>query len=65
MELDSKPVHTLFFLFAGSDSTSSTSSKIAHLSSHKEAYQLLLNRSDKATLLDFVRNWEGQIRSMG
>ncbi|HEV3269587.1 MAG TPA: PTS sugar transporter subunit IIA [Candidatus Rhabdochlamydia sp.] len=64
--LDSKPVHTLFFLFAGSDKAHlQLLAKLAHLSSHKEAFQLLLDRSDKATLLDFVRNWEGQIRSMG
>lgn len=64
--LDSKPVHTLFFLFAGSDKAHlQLLAKLAHLSSHKEAFQLLLDRSDKVTLLDFVRNWEGQIRSMG
>ncbi|QZA58413.1 PTS sugar transporter subunit IIA [Candidatus Rhabdochlamydia porcellionis] len=64
--LDSKLVHTLFFLFAGSDKAHlQLLAKLAHLSSHKEAFQLLLDRSDKATLLDFVRNWEGQIRSIG
>ncbi|MGL5263152.1 MAG: PTS sugar transporter subunit IIA [Candidatus Rhabdochlamydia sp.] len=64
--LDSNPVHTLFFLFAGSDKAHlQLLAKLAHLSSQKDAFQLLLNRSDKATLLDFVRNWEGQIRSMG
>lgn len=63
--LDSKPVHTLFFLFAGSDKAHlQLLAKLAHLSSRKEACQLLLDRSGKTTLLDFVRNWEGQIRSM-
>lgn len=64
--LDSNPVHTLFFLFAGSDKAHlQLLAKLAHFSSHKEAFQLLLHRSDKTVLLDFVRNWEGQIRSMG
>lgn len=64
--LDAKPVHTLFFLFAGSDRAHlQLLAKLAHLSNQQEAFQLLLNHSDKAALLDFVRNWEGQIRSMG
>jgi PTS system nitrogen regulatory IIA component len=62
--LDSKPVHTLFFLFAGSDKAHlQLLAKLAHLSSNKEAFELLFNRCDKTALLDFVRNWEGQIRS--
>ncbi|MDR2539279.1 MAG: PTS sugar transporter subunit IIA [Chlamydiales bacterium] len=64
--LDSKSVHTLFFLFAGSDKAHlQLLAKLAHFSSHKQAFQLLLDGSDKATLLDFVRNWEGQLRSIG
>lgn len=61
--LDGKPVHTLFFLFAGNDKAHlQLLAKLAHLSSHKEAFELLLKRCDKTTLLEFVRNWEGQIR---
>lgn len=62
--LDTKPVHTLFFLFAGSDKRHlHLLAKIAHLSGENSAFKTLLaKRPDKETLLKFVKEWESQIQ---
>lgn len=60
--LDGKPVHTLFFLFAGTDKMHlHLLSKIAYLSSDTEALALLSHRVDKSDFLSFLKNWESGI----
>jgi nitrogen PTS system EIIA component len=60
--LDGKPVHTLFFLFASDDKIHlHLLAKLAHLSSHEQALQLLKKRPPKNALLEFVRNWEDSL----
>jgi nitrogen PTS system EIIA component len=62
--LDGKPVHTLFFLFASNDKGHlQLLAKLAHLGSHPKALEFLSTKPDKKSLLDFVRSWEGQVRT--
>ena len=57
--LDQKPVHTLFFLFASDDKRHlHLLAKLAHLSSNKEALELLSSKPSKQELLDYLRIWE-------
>jgi PTS system nitrogen regulatory IIA component len=63
--LDGKPVHTLFFLFASNDKGHlQLLAKLAHLSSHPKALEFLNTGPDKKSLLDFIRIWEGQVRTV-
>lgn len=60
--LDGKPVHTLFFLFSSCDKRHlHLLAKLAHLSSHSEACDLLRLKPSKDMLLEFIRDWESQI----
>lgn len=60
--LDGKPVFCLFFLFAAEDRDHlHLLAKIAHLSSHAEALELLRSKPDKATLLSYVKTWESRV----
>ena len=62
--LDGKPVHVLFFLFASNDKGHlQLLSKLAHLGNTPKALEFLRSKPDKKQLLDFIRSWEGQIRS--
>lgn len=57
--LDAEPVHTLFFLFSSADKRHlHLLAKLAHLSSNKEALELLRTRPVKKKLLDYIREWE-------
>jgi PTS system nitrogen regulatory IIA component len=61
--LDGNPVHTLFFLFASNDKGHlQLLSKLAHLGSNTKALEHLRFKPGKKELLDFIRNWEGQLR---
>lgn len=61
--LDGKRVHTLFFLFASDDKTHlHLLAKIAHLSSNPDALKFLQTRPDKTALLEFIREWETNLR---
>lgn len=61
---DEKPVDILFFLFASGDKMHlHLLSKLAHLSSNKEALNFLRKELGKSELLDFVRNWESALRT--
>lgn len=61
--LDGKPVHTLFFLFAGDDKRHlHLLAKIAHLSSLPSTMDLLQSRPSKDVLLAFIKEWEGNIQ---
>lgn len=60
--LDGKPVHTLFFLFAGDDKRHlHLLAKIAHLSSQPETLELLQKQPSKEVLLEYVKKWESNI----
>ena len=60
--LDGRPVHTLFFLFSSSDKRHlHLLSKIAHLSSQKDALEFLLTRPTKESLLSYIKRWETAI----
>lgn len=61
--LDGKPVHSLLFLFAGSDKRHlHLLAKIAHLSGQNSEFQKLLRKQPpKEELLTFVKEWESQI----
>ncbi|MBB63904.1 MAG: PTS sugar transporter subunit IIA [Waddliaceae bacterium] len=62
--LDGEPVHSLFFLFACQDKRHlHLLAKLAHLASNEEARNLLMQRPSKHELLDFIKKWEGSIRS--
>lgn len=62
--LDGKPVHTLFFLFACDDKRHlHLLAKLAHLSSKPENLQFLQSNPEKAVLLEFIKKWEGSIKS--
>lgn len=57
--LDGEPVHTLFFLFAGSDKNHlGLLAKIAHLCSQNSSLELLRSKPDKKRLLHYIRDWE-------
>lgn len=61
--LDGNPVHTLFFLFSTADKKHlHLLAKLAHLSSSEEALGLLQQKPDKPKLLEFIREWEANIR---
>ncbi|MBI5272490.1 MAG: PTS sugar transporter subunit IIA [Chlamydiia bacterium] len=60
--LDSLPVHTLFFLFACDDKRHlHLLAKLAHLSSNSEGLSMLKRQPNKATLLEYIKNWEGRL----
>ena len=62
--LDGKPVHALFFLFASNDKGHlQLLAKLAHLGSSPKALDFLRAKPNKKQLLDFIRNWEGQVRA--
>lgn len=61
--LDSKPVHTLFFLFSSADKRHlHLLAKLAHLSSNEEALEMLRSKPGKKKLLEYIRDWESSIR---
>lgn len=61
--LDGKPVHSMLFLFAGSDKRHlHLLAKLAHLSGQNSDFQKLLQtRPKKEELLNFVKDWESHI----
>lgn len=60
--LDSQPVHSLIFLFAGSDKRHlHLLAKIAHLSSQPATLALLQKKPSKEELLEYVKAWESNI----
>jgi len=60
--LDGKPVHTLFFLFAGEDKRHlHLLAKIAHLSSQPATIEMLQARPSKDKLLNYIKEWESSI----
>jgi len=60
--MDEKPVHTLFFLFAGDDKKHlHLLAKIAHLSSQAKTLQMLQSKPDKETLLSYIRDAESKL----
>ncbi|MCB1111682.1 MAG: PTS sugar transporter subunit IIA [Chlamydiia bacterium] len=60
--LDGEPVHTLFFLFASDDKKHlHLLSKIAHLTSMTETRELLKEKPNKMSLLEYVRSWEAAL----
>lgn len=62
--LDGKLVHTLFFLFACEDKRHlHLLAKIAHLSSQLHVLDFLQSKPSKDLLLNFIKEWEGQISS--
>lgn len=61
--LDGEAVHTLFFLFACDDKRHlHLLAKLAHLSSRPENLSFLQTHPDKAKLLEYVKNWESNIK---
>ncbi len=57
--LDSKPTHTLLFLFACDDRHHlNLLAKIAHLTSNPEMSHFLSKKPDKEELLSFIKSWE-------
>lgn len=61
--LDENPVDILFFLFATGDKIHlHLLSKLAHLSSNKEALEFFRTHPEKSKLLEYVRQWEGTVR---
>lgn len=64
--LDGQPVHTLLFLFACEDKRHlHLLAKIAHLSSQPQSLTFLRTQPSKEQLLEFVKQWEGQIPASG
>lgn len=62
--LDGQPVHTLFFLFACDDKRHlHLLAKLAHLSSKPENLAYMRNHPSKSHLLEYVKNWEANIKS--
>ncbi len=62
--LDEKPVYALFFLFAGNDKGHlQLLAKLAHFGSNPKALEFLQTKPEKKELLDYIRTWEGQIRT--
>jgi len=60
--LDEKKVDVLFFLFATGDKIHlHLLAKIAHLSSSEEALNLLRLHPEKPKLMEFIREWEGNL----
>ncbi len=63
--LDGNPVYALFFLFAGNDKGHlQLLAKLAHLGSNAKALEFLQEKPNKKELLDYVRNWEGSVRTV-
>lgn len=63
--LDGKPVHVLFFLFASNDKGHlQLLAKLAHLGSTPKALEFLRTKPNKKELLDYIRGWEGQVRTV-
>lgn len=63
--LDGKPVFALFFLFASNDKGHlQLLAKLAHLASNVKALEFLQTKPGKKELLEFIRNWEGSVRSI-
>lgn len=63
--LDGQPVHTLFFLFASSDERHlHLLAKIAHLATDAEARKLFAAKPNKLRLLQFIKEWEGSLKSV-
>ncbi len=63
--LDGKPVFALFFLFASNDKGHlQLLAKLAHLSSDPKALAFFNLKPNKKDLLDFIRSWESQVRSI-
>jgi PTS system nitrogen regulatory IIA component len=61
--LDGQPVHTLFFLFACDDKRHlHLLAKLAHLSSKPDNLSYLKTHPDKAQLLEYIKNWEGNLK---
>jgi nitrogen PTS system EIIA component len=61
--LDSKPVHTLFFLFACDDKRHlHLLAKLAHLSSTPDHLAFLKRHPEKEQLLDRIKNWEAGLK---
>lgn len=59
--LDGQPVHSMFFLLASDDKRHlHLLAKLAHLSSNKEAVDILKSRPSTKSLLDFIKQWETQ-----
>ena len=62
--LDGQPVHTLFFLFACDDKRHlHLLAKLAHLSSKPENLAFLKHHPTKLQLLEYVKNWEANIKT--
>ncbi|HSX10653.1 MAG TPA: PTS sugar transporter subunit IIA [Chlamydiales bacterium] len=62
--LDGQPAHTLFFLFACDDKRHlHLLAKLAHLSSKPENLAYLKRYPTKANLLDYIKNWEANIKT--
>jgi len=62
--MDGQPVHTMFFLFACDDKRHlHLLAKIAHLSNQPANREFLKKKPNKEELLEFIKNWEMQIKS--
>ncbi len=62
--LDGKPVDVLFFLFACDDKRHlHLLAKLAHLSSKEESLSYLRTHPSKASLLEYVKEWESNLKS--
>lgn len=60
--LDSKKVHSLFFLFASEDKSHlHLLAKIAHLVSEPKALRLLESRASDAAIFEYIKQWEAGI----
>ena len=60
--LDNRPVHTLFFLFAGEDKRHlRLLAKLAHLTREEGLLQFLQSRPEKPELLQYIKRWEGRL----
>ncbi len=61
--LDEQPVHTIFFLFSGSDKRHlHLLAKLAHLANAPEGLALLRRQPSKEELLQYVGSWEGGLK---
>jgi PTS system nitrogen regulatory IIA component len=64
--LDGQPVHSLFFLFACDDKRHlHLLAKLAHLSSNLENLAYLQSNPSKVQLLDYIKNWEANVKMKG
>lgn len=63
--LDGEPVNTLFFLFAADDKKHlHLLAKIAHLANSQEARNLFKARPNKLKLLQYIKDWEGNLKTI-